>query len=84
MADKQPPNNQAVRKLPIPPLSTTVYMTNKSKQEKTNVEKRAKKKELGRVTLQGGALEASWSAAEREGGTWKLYLEVYCCTETVY
>ncbi len=29
--------------------------------------KQAEKKELDRATLRGGALEASWSAAEREG-----------------
>ncbi len=61
MADKQ-----AVRKLPIPPLSTT-YTTKTSKQKKTNEEKQAKKKELDWATLEGGALETSWSTAGREG-----------------
>ena len=46
MADKQPPNNQAMRKLPIPPLSTTAYTTKIGKQKKTNEEKQAKRKEL--------------------------------------
>ncbi len=54
-----------MRKLPIPPLSTTAYTTKTSKQKKTDGEKQAKKKELDRATLQGGALETSWSAAER-------------------
>ncbi len=60
MADKQQPNNQAVRKLPSPPLSTTAYMTQTSKQKTTNEEKEAKKKELDRATPRGGALEGSW------------------------
>ncbi len=46
MADKQPPNNQAMRKLQIPPLPTTACTTKTSKQRKTNDEKQAKKKEL--------------------------------------
>ena len=64
---KQPMNNQAMRKLPIPPLSTTAYTTKTSKQKKTNEEKQAKKKELDQAALRGGALEASWSAAVMEG-----------------
>ncbi len=62
MADKQPPNNQAMRKLPITPLPTTAYTTKTSKQKKTKEEK-----QLDRAALRGGALEASWSAADREG-----------------
>ncbi len=56
-----------MRKLLIPLLSTTDYTTKTSKQKKTNEEKQAKKKELDRATLQGGALETSWNAAAREG-----------------
>ncbi len=56
-----------MRKLPIPPLPTTAYTTKTSKQKKINEEKQAKKKELDRVTLWGGALETGWSAAESEG-----------------
>ncbi len=56
---QQPPNNQAMRKLPIPPLPTTAYTTKTSKQ-KTNEEQQDKKKELDRAALQGGALEAAW------------------------
>ncbi len=66
MADKQPLNSQAMRML-IPPLSTTAYTTNTSKQKKTNEEKRSKKKELDQTMLRGLALEASQSAVEREG-----------------
>ncbi len=67
MADRQQQNNQAMRKLPIPPLPTTAYMTKTSKQKTTTEEKQAKNKELNQAALWGGALEASWSAAEREG-----------------
>ncbi len=67
MVDKQPQNNQAVRKLSIPPLSKTACTTKTSKEKKTNEEKQAKKKELDWDTLQGGALEASWSAAVTDG-----------------
>ncbi len=35
MADKEPPNYEAIRKLPIPPLPTTANTTNTSKQKKT-------------------------------------------------
>ncbi len=59
-------NTTTVRKLPIPPLPTTAYTTKTSKQKKTNEEKQAEKKELDRAALRGGALEAGWSAAERE------------------
>ncbi len=52
MADKQPPNNQAIRKLPITPLPTAAYMTNISKQ-KTNGEKQPKIKEVDRAALEG-------------------------------
>ncbi len=38
-----------MRKLPIPALPTTAYMTKTRKQRKTNEEKQAKKKELHRV-----------------------------------
>ncbi len=38
-----------------------------SKQKKTSEERQAKKKELDRTMLRGGALETSWSAEEREG-----------------
>ncbi len=62
-----------MRKLPIPPLSTTPDMTKTSKQ-KTDEEKQAKKKELDQAALQGGALEAGLEpTGERGGGTWKLY-----------
>ncbi len=61
MADNQPPNNQAIRKLPIPPSPTTTYMTKTSTQKKTNQGKQAKKKELGRASLRVEALE------ERDG-----------------
>ncbi len=67
MADKQPPNNQAMRKLPMRPLSTTAYRTNTSKQKKIH-EKQTEKRELDWAMLQGGALGTSWSAAERERG----------------
>ncbi len=67
MADKQLPNNQAMRKLLLPPLPITTYPTKTSKQKKINDEKQAKKSKLDRAVLQGGALDVSWSAAEREG-----------------
>ncbi len=74
MADKQPPNNQAMRKLPIPPLSTTAYTTNTSKQKKTNEEKQAKKKELDLSDSAGrGFGDELERSRERGGGTWKLY-----------
>ncbi len=48
-------------------------MTKTSKQKKTNEEKQAKKKELDRAALWGGALEAGLECSgERGGGTWKL------------
>ncbi len=74
LADKQPPNIQAMRKLPIPPIPMTAYTTKTSKQKKTNEDKQAKKKELDRATVGrgfGGRLERS---GDRVGGTWKLYL----------
>ncbi len=46
---------------------TTAYRTNRSEQKKTNEEKQAKKKELDRAMLQGGAFKASWTAPELEG-----------------
>ncbi len=73
MADEQPPNNQAMRKPPIPPLSATAYTTKTSKQKKTKEEKQARKKELDRATLGGGAMEAGWSAVDGRVGTWELY-----------
>ncbi len=74
MADKQPSHNQAMRKLPIPPLPTSAYTTKTSKQKKTNEEKQAKKKELNRAALRGGAFEAGLERSrEGGGGTWKLY-----------
>ncbi len=39
-ANKQPPNNQAMRQLPIPPLPITAYMLKTSKQNKTKKLKR--------------------------------------------
>ncbi len=42
-----------MRKLPIATLSTTVYMTETSKREKTHEKKQAKKKELDTATLWG-------------------------------
>ncbi len=44
-----------------------------TRQNKTNEETQAKKKELGRAALRGGALEAGLECSrERGGGTWKL------------
>ncbi len=54
---------------------TTAYMTKTSKQNKTNEEKQAKKKELDRAMLRGGALEAGLECSrERGGGTCKSTL----------
>ncbi len=83
MVDKEPPNNQAMRKLPIPTLQTTAYTTKTSKQtSKDQWRKAAKKKELDWAALWGGALEASWSAAEREWGTWKLQSTLFSILPT--
>ncbi len=60
----QRPSNE---KTAPPHLPTTACMTKTSKQKKTNEEKQAKKKELDRAALRGGALEARWSAAVTEG-----------------
>ncbi len=68
MADKQPRNNQAMRKHP---LSTTAYRKKTNKQKKTNEEKQAKEKELDRTALRGGALEAGL-ARSSDGGVHSL------------
>ncbi len=82
--DKQPPNHQAMRKLPVPPLSTTTYTKNISKQKKLHEEKQAKKKELDWAMLRSGALEMSGNAVERvgEGPGSPTVCRFKCCVQT--
>ncbi len=67
----QPPNNQAMRKLPIHPLSTTAYMTKTSKQKETNEEKQAKKRRIRPSSAEGRGfgdeLEGSGERGEGPG-----------------